>query len=318
MTLAASTTDGPFEPRHRAVLIVDIAGTVAMRSEFGDAAAGRRIQNLLDSIIASARARGGIFIKSYGDDVLAVFERDGIAAAAQTAIDAQRLAQRASLQLYAGLHAGMVELGQTMGHPVALGQTVNIAARLHKLTEDAPGQIFLTEESMQALPTDLRANAMRYGKRPLKGVGTHSIWTLEWRDAATGTAPRTEFATASTAPGPPRKLLLLRHGQTVLRLEPDEKSSIVGRTADCTLQVPDPLSRVSSKHLLLQCAAGHWLAQDISRNGTWLRDAGSGEESLLPYCNKASLPPAGALCLGRPFADDPEQLCSLEFEIIQG
>jgi class 3 adenylate cyclase len=309
------STEGLFETRHCAVLIVDIAGTVALRTEFGDAAAGRRIRNLLDAIADIARKRGGTFIQSSGDDVLVVFEQGAVGAAARTAVDAQRLAQRVGLQLYAGLHAGPVELGHSMGQPVTLGQTVNIAARLHKLIEDVPGQIFLTETSVQALPRELRGLAMRYGERMLKGVGAHHICTLEWREATEGPVERTLFSTTAMQAWPQRKLLL-RHGGRELLLEPDDKSSIVGRAADCALPVPDPLTRISSKHLLLQSAAGHWLAQDISRNGTWIMERGNPAEAQLPYCHKATLPAAGALCLGRPFADDPERRCVLEFEVL--
>jgi adenylate cyclase len=313
------TAEGAGQVRrlHGAVLIVDIAGNVALRTEFGDAAAGRRIRHLLDHVILEVRAQGGSFIKSYGDDVLAVYEaEDGLARAAQTAIQAQRLADSSGLELYAGLHAGLVELGETMGHPVALGQTVNFAARLHKLTEDAPGHIFLTEDSVMALPQNLRHCALRYGRRTLKGLGAHEIWTLEWRDASVGTAPRTAFAGGGL--GPATQQLLLRHQGRDLQLPPDEKPCIVGRAAECAVRIADPQSLVSSRHLLLQSAGSHWLAQDISRNGSWLRQEPDGVETLLPSCTKTSLPRRGSLCLGRRFADDPEGLCSIHFEIGAG
>src|SRR5882724_8846879 len=108
------------EVRKCAALIVDIAGTVALRAQFGDDAAGRRIRTLLETIIATAHQHGGEFIKSYGDDVLAIFERNPIPSAATVAIKAQQLAQEAGLQLYAGFHFGEIEFRQTMGHPDAL------------------------------------------------------------------------------------------------------------------------------------------------------------------------------------------------------
>ena len=67
---------GNSEVRRCAALIVDIAGTVALRSQLGDDAAGRRIRKLLEAIIATSREYRGEFIKSYGDDVLAIFEHD--------------------------------------------------------------------------------------------------------------------------------------------------------------------------------------------------------------------------------------------------
>ncbi len=135
------------EVRIATILIVDIAGTVGLRARIGDVEAERRIRDLLNTIIALCRARGGHFIKSYGDDVLAAFEGEAVEAAAEAAIAAQRASASAGLPLYAGLHSGPVEFRVTMGHPDAVGSTVSIAARLHKLTDDVPGRIHLLESS---------------------------------------------------------------------------------------------------------------------------------------------------------------------------
>ncbi len=305
----------PSQVRSCGVLIVDIAGTVGLRSQLGDAAAGRRIRSLLEAIIATARQHGGEFIKSYGDDVMAIFEQEPVASAAEVAIAAQRLSSEAGLQLYAGFHAGEVEFRQTMGHPDALGLTVNFAARLHKLTEGAPGRIFLAEDSVQALPVELRVLTSRYGVRDLKGIGQVSIWTLDWQDAATTTATVFSSKDEERSPAPS---LRLRHGAEELQVRADERNCLVGRGRECGLRVPDPEPRVSSTHLLFEYSAGSWFVQDISRNGTWLRDGRSGEERRLPNCKQATLPRSGMLCLGRPFGDDPEERYTLRFSIGDG
>jgi DNA-binding winged helix-turn-helix (wHTH) protein len=303
------------EARQCSVLIVDIAGTVSLRTQLGDSAASRRIRNLLEEIIAASRQHGGEFIKSYGDDVMAIFERQAAASAAWAAVAAQRLAQEAGLQLYAGFHCGEVEFRQTMGHPDAIGLTVNFAARLHKLTEGAPGRIFLAEDSMRALPDELRVLTSRYGMRDLKGIGQVSVWTLDWQDADTTTATVFSYEDEELGPAP---ALLLRHGDTEVRLQALQKSGLVGRGKDCVLRVPDPEPRVSSTHLLFEFAAGRWFVQDISRNGTWLRDGKTGEETRLPNCKQATLPRTGVLCLGRPFAEDAEGRFTLCFAITDG
>jgi class 3 adenylate cyclase len=298
--------------RQCAVLIVDIAGTVSLRSQFGDSAAGRRIRALLEAIIAAAQRHGGEFIKSYGDDVMAIFEREPVASAARVAVQAQQLAEEAGLQLYAGLHAGEVEFRETMGHPDALGLTVNFAARLHKLTEGAPGRVFLAEDSVAALPPELRDRAHRYGTRDLKGIGAVQIWTLDWKDAITATETVFRHTGESGLPQP----LLLRHGGREVQFLPGEGSRLVGRGKDCALRVADPEPRISSTHLLFEFAAGRWFVQDISRNGTWLRDA-RGEITVLPHCKQAMLPRSGSLCLGRAFANDPQGQFTLGFEVGQ-
>jgi adenylate cyclase len=289
------------------VLIVDVADSTRLRTRIGEAAAEQRIRQLLDGIIATARSRRGEFIKSYGDDVLSVFEGHSVAAAADTAITAQRMAASAGLELYAGLHAGPVEFRETMGHPDAVGLTISVAARLHKLT-GAPGRIFMAEEWVGALTPALRTRAKLYGPRELKGVGMVNVWTLDWQDSTLETQVVPMSAVPTAAPA----ALTLRHGTRSLRLV-ELRSYTIGRGVESTLSVPDPEPRVSTVHLKIEHSATGWFVEDISRNGTWLRDRGTGEERQLPHINRVMLPRAGELCLGRPFADDPDRLYTVAF-----
>jgi len=304
----AARVDAANGVRECAVLIVDVADTTRLRTKIGDAAAEQRIRQLLDGIIATSRSRRGEFIKSYGDDVLAVFEGHAVSAAVDTAITAQRLAAQAGLDLYAGLHAGPVEFRETMGHPDAVGLTISVAARLHKLT-GSPGRIFLAEEWVNALSPELRRRAKLYGPRELKGVGMVNVWTVDWQDSSMETHVVPLAAMPVAAPA----ALTLRHAAAVVRLH-ERSSYVIGRGATCTLCVPDPEPRVSTAHLQLEHTATGWFVQDISRNGTWLRDRGTGEERQLPHISRIMLPRAGELCLGRPFADDPRREFTVGFE----
>lgn len=293
--------------RECAVLIVDVADSTQLRARIGDEAAEKRVRRLLDAMIATARSRQGHFIKSYGDDVLAVFDGPAVSAAVDAAIACQRLAADAGLGLYAGLHAGPVEFRETMGHPDAVGMTISIAARLHKLT-GSPGRIFLAEQWVEALAPPLRERAKLYGARELKGVGMVNVWTVDWRDATTETR-----VVPAAVPAPPPASLVLRHGPRVLRLA-ELRSYVIGRGADAALCVPDPEPRVSTAHLQLEHSATGWFVQDISRNGTWLRDGATGDERQLPHISRIMLPRAGELCLGRPFASDVRREFTVAFE----
>jgi adenylate cyclase len=299
--------------RECAVLIVDIAASTRLRTAVGEAAAEQQIRRLLDAIIATARSRRGEFIKSYGDDVMAVFEGPaGVSAAADTAIAAQRLAAAAGLELYAGLHAGPVEFRQTMGHPDAVGLTITMAARLHKLT-GAPGQIFMARQWVESLSPELRGRAKLYGPRELKGVGLVEVWTLDWRDSVLET-----MVTPVPAFRPPAaSSLTLRHGANERRLLAN-RSYVIGRGVGAALCVPDPVPRVSTTHLQLEHTLAGWFVQDISRNGTWLRDARTGEERQLPHLHRLPLPAAGELCLGRAFAEDPGREFTVSFASGEG
>jgi adenylate cyclase len=295
--------------RESAVLIVDIADSTRLRAVAGEQVAEQRVRRLLDAIIATARSRQGEFIKSYGDDVLAVFDGPAVSAAADTAIAAQRLARTAGLELYAGLHAGPVEFRETMGHPDAVGLTVSVAARLHKLT-GAPGQIFMAQQWVDALAPDLRERAKLYGPRELKGVGLVDIWTVDWQDTTmeTQVVPARAFVAHAGALG-------LRHNGQTVRLE-GRRSYVIGRGKETALCVPDPVPRVSTTHLQFEHSAAGWFVQDISRNGTWMRNRDSGEVRQLPHLHRMLLPQAGELCLGRAFADDPDGEFTVRFEAL--
>jgi class 3 adenylate cyclase len=291
------------------VLITDIAGAVELRSQLGEAA-GLRIRRLLDAIVAAARRRGGTFIKSYGDDMLAVFEQEPLAAAAEVAVQAQLLAAAAGLRLYAGLHAGAVEFFDTEGRVDVMGQSINIAARLHKLIDDVPGNIFLAAESVALLPQPLRDRATRFGRRRLKGVGQVEVWTLNWRpEAELDTTMSFGERTGAWA----AQSLNINHGVEVLGFPPDGVRRSIGRASGCSLCVPDAERRVSSTHLLLEFIEGRWFAADVSRNGTWLREQDS--VLRLPPGRQFLLPRAGALCLGRPFGHVEAAQFTLEFHL---
>jgi class 3 adenylate cyclase len=294
--------------RDCAVLIVDVADSTKLRTKIGEGAAEQRIRQLLNNIIATARSRRGEFIKSYGDDVLAVFDGYSVAAAADAAIAAQRLAANVALALYAALHAGPVAFRETMGHPDAVGLTISVAARLHKLP-GAPGRIFMAEEWIEALTPALRQRAKLYGPRELKGVGMVNVWTLDWQDSTM----ETQVVPQSAMPVASPLSLTLRHGATTVRLS-EHRSFVIGRGVESTLCVPDPEPRVSTTHLQIEHSATGWFAQDISRNGTWLRDRGTSEERQLPHISRVMLPRAGDLCLGRPFADDPKRQFTVSFD----
>lgn len=291
--------------RHCTVLIVDIAGSVALRTRVGEKEASRRITKLLEDLITLARHNGGTFLKSYGDDVLATFEGDehGTPAAARTAIEAQRCADAAGLQLYAGLCAGPVEFGKTMGHPVANGQTVNLAARLHKLVEDAPGRIFLPADLVRALPPDLQNEASSFGARKLKGYGPMDVWSLAWRAAPTTLTIVPDHSAPESTSLRDRVLILLHQGRRY-ELRASAGPAVLGRAADCALQIDDPEPRISSRHLTVELEAGLWMAHDISRNGSWIRDDRSGETFALLPGGKVQLPARGSMCLGRSFDKD--------------
>lgn len=302
--------------RNCTVLIVDIAGSVALRAEVGEAEASRRIRELIQDLAQIVRANGCTFLKSYGDDLITTFEGPdhGAALAAESAIASLRRAEAVGLQLYAGMCAGPVEFVESMGHPDGYGQAMNLAARLHKLTEDAPGRIFMPAELVQLLPDDLQRDASLFSERHIKGYGPMEVWTLAWRDhSATVTYVPPKNPSGDGLPLRAGPLALWHRGKR-MDIAPGAEAFVIGRAPKCSLQVPDPEPRISSKHLTIEIESGLWMAHDVSRNGCWVRDERTGEEFPLLPGAKARLPGRGAICLGRSFAEDPGNTYVVYFE----
>ena len=74
-----------------AVLMADISGSSALYDEVGDIDALRQVGECLDNMIAIVEREGGTFIRSKGDDVLAIFSDPGAALAASRAMLALKM-----------------------------------------------------------------------------------------------------------------------------------------------------------------------------------------------------------------------------------
>ncbi len=298
--------------RDYAVLFVDIAGSTELRRTLGEAQASRRLGSLLEALFAQVATHCGEVMKSDGDDVIAIFSRDGHAAgdAAGAAIAAQQTAHDAGLAIYAGIHAGPLHFLNVLGRRDVEGLAVNYAARLHKLTPGVPGSIFLVRETVDALPPDLQQKTRIYGERVLKGLGRAEVHTLDWREQLTMIPTRYATAQIQSEAG-----LVLKIAGASLRLAAGDSPLLLGRSkSQCQLTVDDPgaLPLVSSRHAQVLHKHGQWWLNDFSRNGTWLRDEVIGDERQV-LGGEATLPRVGALCLGRAFAADREGAFTVHF-----
>jgi len=131
------TTSAP--PVHRVlatVLFTDIVDSTAKAEQMGD---GRWLQ-VLDAhdrlVQGELSRRGGTWVKSTGDGVLATF--DGPGRAIETAVAIGREARSLDLELRAGIHTGEAE---TRGDDVA-GIAVHLAARVAAAA--GAGQVLVT------------------------------------------------------------------------------------------------------------------------------------------------------------------------------
>lgn len=303
------------ELRSAAVLFADIAAATELRNSVGDRQADAILDPLLAALSDIVARNHGQVLKSDGDDVLAVFDRDGqcVDDSVQAAIDCQHAARAAGRKLYVGVDAGVVEFREVLGRRDVAGMAVNVAARLHKLVPDLPGHIFLAADTVQSLSPELRDRARPYGVRPIKGVGAVEVHSLDWDEAVTVMPTRFALPVASAASV---VALALKHNGGVLKLLPNTPPLQIGRDRNNDLRIEDDEQRVSSRHLKLLCRNGAWILQDTSRNGTWVRlNTGSNEIGLLG--DELKLIGNGRMCLGRPFADDVHGRFTLSFELVR-
>jgi len=137
-------TEGTFTRRVRAVLLADVTGFSALMGEDdeGTARAVHDLQTLVLEIVAEGKGRADAFA---GDAIFAVF--DSVVAAVDAAliiqrrVGAQKFAGR-QLQVRMGVHYGDVLLREGGPLGTAVGDAINIAARLQTLAK--PGTICIS------------------------------------------------------------------------------------------------------------------------------------------------------------------------------
>jgi len=181
---------------------------------------------------------------------------------------------------------------------------VTLAAHLHKLMPESAGLILLDGATREHLNMGLRSLCRSMGSREIQGFGNTEIFLLAW----------SEDISAAAAAEPGTQNLEITVGRVRHTFRPGDvaRDAKVGRsTTQCILAIP--LDIVSGAHAEFLCEGGRWFLVDTSRNGTWLRGSAPGGD-LKVHGSRVPLAAKGALCLGRPFADDPHGTTTLEFE----
>jgi len=302
---AMTASDAP-----AAVLFLDIADSSAMTSRLGDLEAGRLLRLLLDRLKGIVERHGGRAVKSDGDDLIVYFAPgENVAARAlEATIGCMLAAQDNGLGLYAGLASGPVQVTEVLGRFDISGHTVITAARLHKLIEGLSGRIFVSAATVSALPAALAGGCKAFGSRVLKGLGEIEVFTYEWQDGNS-----TEFVNLSLKDLPLPELWLGIGGREA-RFSAHQSPVQVGRQPDRADSVVVEGTNVSGRHLDFIVDGQVWRVRDRSRCGTWLRVENGSVD--VPLAGKSAvLLGAGALCLGRHFADDPTGEFTLAFRV---
>jgi class 3 adenylate cyclase len=291
---------------YRTVLFADVRGSTGLTEQLGDVESRRLIGALMAELEATTRTHDGSVVKTIGDEIMAVFEDPGAAAAA--AIQMQRdLRDRAteggiSPQIGIGLNAGPV----VMDDGDVFGDVVIVAARL--VSNAVATQILTTDETLQAMgAAEIVSRSL--GDHEMKGreEPVHMSEIL-WR----GETAQMTMLGPRLAEGP-RSSLTLTLGTEVVRVHSDAMQPIeLGRSEECTLVVP--ATSASRKHAKITARGGRFHLVDHSTNGTYVLQA-NGSEIVL-HRDESVLLGAGHIRLGDPLTQ-PGPL-DIAFEVTGG
>jgi adenylate cyclase len=84
------------------------------------------------------------------------------------------------IEIGIGLHYGMVAFGRTSGEQTIIGDTVNVASRLERLTRRLGASIVLSDETLRAISAReseaIAARLQAIGVVRLPGCGPRQVW----------------------------------------------------------------------------------------------------------------------------------------------
>ena len=151
-----------------AVMFADVCGSTRLYETRGDEKAQRIINECLEYMAQVVQARGGVVVKTIGDEIMARFpDADSAVKAAieiQETTEGGRAYDGERVSLRTGLHAGPAILD---GSGDVFGDAVNIAARMAGIAKAT--QIITTGDTVALLSDEARAMAREFDRAMVKG-----------------------------------------------------------------------------------------------------------------------------------------------------
>ncbi|HEV2549806.1 MAG TPA: Ada metal-binding domain-containing protein [Stellaceae bacterium] len=201
--------DGTLAVRPTAVLFLDIRGYSALAAQLRPDETFALLDDFHARMRAIVEAHGGAVHKHLGDGFMAIF------GAGQSAPDDARRALAGALALAdaieqwsderrdhgaspiaigIGLHYGMAAFGPAGGEQAIIGDTVNVASRLERLTRRLDTTLAVSDETLSAISKResdaLRARLRSVGTVRLPGCGPRRVWVAQ-QSTAHAARPRT-------------------------------------------------------------------------------------------------------------------------------
>jgi adenylate cyclase len=294
--------------RTAAILFADVAGSSRLYKSLDDARAEGIINAVVVEMSALTREHGGAVIKTIGDEIMAGFVTAEAAVRAAVAIHRTRRNSSPRINVHIGIHYGetVVRDGDVYG------EAVNDAAHLVRIAR--AGQIVTTGAVVDGLPADLKNQAVRFDRVPLKGSREPTIlYLVNWHESSaeaqvTGRY-QTQLIPALLNLEPPAVAtarLEVTYQDRQISLGPEDPPLVVGRDPEMvTLLVRSLVA--SRDHFRIEYRRGKFVLTDHSTNGTWVQLEGQGEPI---YLRREELPltEAGIIGFGRPATEDDSHL----------
>jgi len=260
------------DPKHRAIIFVDISGSTQLYEQLGDAQAHARVETCLRLLQSVTEELGGRVVKSTGDGLMCAFEDAAPALQASRAMHLRVFEQHAlggpTLAIHVGCHYGAaIESGGDF-----YGDAVNVAARIAGVAK--VGQIIATQDVVARLDAALREKTRMLDRVVVKGKREPlEIHEFVWQDSE----ELTMLGTRLTEDRVPR--LRLSFGGGELWFDGSGTGAVsLGRDATCDIVLHDP--KASRQHAKIERRRDKFVLADHSSNGTFVAIVGEDEIGL--------------------------------------
>lgn len=244
------------ENTNKAVLFVDVVGSVDLFAATSDVEATNEIQSTLAKWSMSVGDCNGRVVKHLGDGLLCLFDQMQDACSFLSKI--KQIPTDSRLSPHAGLHAGEVLIQDND----VFGQAINLAARLASYA--APGEIVASQQAVDAMPERTRTQTRFLTNVTPKGFSNDMpVYQFVCNDPnltqITATLPPTALVT---------KRLMLSHNGNAIEISQSDPKFTIGRELSNDLCVDGEL--ISRQHVTIRFDSGNFMLSDHSTNGTWL------------------------------------------------
>ena len=278
----------------QAVVFADIHKSTDLYEALGDKEALKIVSQIFAHLHNVVKTHNGQVIRTFGDEVLCIFEQAGDAGAAvckmHTVVRRDPMLARYDAALRIGLHYGEVIVREDDIY----GDAVNVAARAVGLAEK--NQIITTKDTLSAFPATTTIRSRNLGKIGVKGKAQDlDFCEILWQQDQTFTETMVEPVRLEENPVENSIGLELTYATTFLRLPANPTPVTIGRAEDNGLVIPTHM--VSRVHATVRFQAGKFILADRSTNGLFLCPDGS--KPIFVHRDQVTLLGEGEIVLGR-------------------